>query len=415
MTARAILTFLFITIFFGLRMQAEENVVNITSETKQYISDNDSLTLSRVPELGEPTVTMNNHISHPHKAGVYYPENTDTIDTNRNWWHLFKKNQLAMNDTTVKWPKFLKFCVDVYRWGDRVFNSYDTAYVIGTGRRWKARVVNDNWTDSYVMRFNKDMYLLMQSDIYCHLGAYLQYMAVSVGYNIDMTNIIGNKPTNHKKFDFGFTCARFNASLTYSENSGGTYLRKFGDYNSGKRINIPFEGLNLRSLNVDAYYIFNNRKYAEGAAFGFARLQIKSAGTLVAGFNYANQDLTLDFKKLNPKLLPYLTIADNKYRFHYDTYSFIVGYAYNWVITRHLLYNISVLPSLGWNKCYEDSSEGRVRQFTFGVNGKTSLTYNIGDFFAAVVGKADLHWYNSKKFSIISSIFNFSLSAGVRF
>ena len=43
------------------------------------------------------------------------------------------------------------------------------------------------------------MPMRLMGDIYCNLGAYLQYMAVSVGYSLDMSNIIGNKPILHKK------------------------------------------------------------------------------------------------------------------------------------------------------------------------------------------------------------------------
>lgn len=54
---------------------------------------------------------------------------TTTISDNRNWLHLIKKGELDMKDTTVQYPRFLKFCVGVYNWADRVFNSYDTTYV----------------------------------------------------------------------------------------------------------------------------------------------------------------------------------------------------------------------------------------------------------------------------------------------
>lgn len=395
---------------FGGRVH---NLDSLSVEQKTVL--NDSLSRAIMPSPGAPEITMNRHISRPKKSGVYYPEEADTVDTNRNWFHLLKTYKLSINDTTVQWPKFLKFCVDVYHWGDRTFNSFDTTYVVGTGRRWKARLVNDNWTDSYAMRFNKDMYMLMQSNIYCHLGTYLQYMAVSVGYNIDLTNILGNKPANHKKVDFGFTCALFNASLTYSENTGGTYLRKFGDYNNGQVFRLPFEGLTLKSINFNVYYMLNNKRYAESAAYGFGRIQKKSAGSFIGGFNYANQDLWLNFNKLPEALIPYLKFTVDDYRFHYNAYSFLLGYGYNWVLNRHLLFNITALPSIGWNSCYEDSSEGKVRQFTFGINGKTSLTYNHGDVYAAITARMDMHWYNSSKYSIISGIENFAAIVGVRF
>lgn len=67
------------------------------------------------------------------------------------WWDLAKKGNLNLQDTSVVYPKFIKFCVDMYNWGDRFFNSYDPEYVVGTGKRWKVRILNDNWVDSYSM------------------------------------------------------------------------------------------------------------------------------------------------------------------------------------------------------------------------------------------------------------------------
>ncbi|MGM9872585.1 MAG: hypothetical protein ACI30X_03930, partial [Muribaculaceae bacterium] len=32
-------------------------------------------------------------------------------------------------DSIAEWGKFPRFCIDVYRWGDKFFNSYDSTYV----------------------------------------------------------------------------------------------------------------------------------------------------------------------------------------------------------------------------------------------------------------------------------------------
>ena len=39
-------------------------------------------------------------------------------------------------DSVATWGRFPKFCVDVYRWGDRTFNSYDSTDVVGTGKKF---------------------------------------------------------------------------------------------------------------------------------------------------------------------------------------------------------------------------------------------------------------------------------------
>ena len=331
------------------------------------------------------------------------------------WWNLLKQGKLNMNDTSVIYPKFLKFCVDVYNWGDRTFNSYDPEYVVGTGKRWKARIVNDNWVDSYSMTLPQGFHTWMMSDLYSNIGAYLQYMAVSYGYTYDLSNIIGNGSTNHKKMEFGFNCARFNAELFYQENTGGTNVRRFGKYKKGHFFKENFPGLELHNFGVEAYYFFNNRRYSQGAAYNFSKIQKKSQGSFLIGFSYTNLRLSFDFTTLPENLLPYLTIPASYYLFHYNTYALLCGYGYNWVISPKFLYNITVMPAFGGSHCYEDSIEGAKWMFSMNIGARMSFTYNFGNYFLGIIGKMNGHWYKSGNYSLFSSVENFSANIGIRF
>lgn len=83
---------------------------------------------------------------------------------NPNWWiNRIRSGTHSMADTTVIYPRFVGFCVDVYNWANKAFNYYDSEYVEGTGKRWKARLVNDNWFDSYAMDFKGDVPIWMVS------------------------------------------------------------------------------------------------------------------------------------------------------------------------------------------------------------------------------------------------------------
>ena len=337
--------------------------------------------------------------------------NTDS----HNWWELLKHNRLNLNDSTVEWPRFLRFCLDVYKWGDVTFNSYDTTYVAGTGRRWKTRFTSENWADSYAMHIGKNMPIRMMGDIYSSIGAYLQYMAVSVGYSIDLTHLISNKPIDHKKFEFGFNCARFNISMYYHENTGGTFMRKFGQYNNGHLFKLSFPGLSLYKFGIDGYYFGNNRRYSQGAAYNFSKFQKRSAGSWIIGLSYTDLNVNLDLRKLDARLMPYLTVMAADYRFHYNSYSLLGGYGYNWVLNRHLLLNLTVIPAIGLSHCYEDSLEGTGMMTAISGRSMTSLTYNKGDFFACLIGKVDGNWYKSHHYSFFSSIETLQANIGLRF
>lgn len=332
------------------------------------------------------------------------------------WTTLLRKGKLNMQDTTVIYPKFIGFCVKVYNWGDRVFNSYDTDYVEGTGKRWKARFANDNWLDSYALRFPESkMSMRMMNELYSNLGAYIHYMAVSIGYSINLNHAIAGKPIDQRRFDFSFNCARFCLDLAYSENTGGSYMRTFGDYRDGHLFKSYFPGLEQHTFSCDLYYFFNNRKYSQGAAYNFSRLQRKSAGSFILGLNYSNQDISLDFSTLDPKLLPYLKINTYFLKIHYSNYCLLFGYGYNWAITRNLLYNISAMPSIGFNRCFEDSADGATTLLSLNIKGRMSLTYNYRSLFMGLIARMDGHWYRSPRHSLFNSIATFSANVGVRF
>ena len=331
------------------------------------------------------------------------------------WWNRFRKGTLKMNDSTVIWPKFLKFCVDVYNWGDRTFNSYDPEYVVGTGKRWKVRLVNDNWLDSYAMRLPEGINTTMSSDVYSNLGAYIQYMAVSVGSSYDIVKLFKKKEPSHKKYEFGFICALFNAELYYHENRGGVNLRKFGDINDGKMIKEYFPGVSLYTLGFDAYYFFNNKKYSQGAAYNFAKYQLKSQGSFMAGITITNQKLSIDFSQLPDAVKNKYPDTNQNYYFHYNSYAILGGYGYNWVIAPKLLFNATVMPSIGFSHYYEDSLEGNKYLLSLNIQGRISLTYNLGNYFFGLFGKMNGHYYKQGQMWMFSSIENFSAYVGLRF
>ena len=89
----------------------------------------------------------------------------DTTRDNGYWKRALRHLQLDINDTTVKYPSFIDFCVNVYRWGDRTFNGYDSTYVVSTNKKWKLMVKNNNWFSTLNGELNnKEFPFLMHSN-----------------------------------------------------------------------------------------------------------------------------------------------------------------------------------------------------------------------------------------------------------
>ena len=53
------------------------------------------------------------------------------------WIKQLFANGFHINDPSVAYPRFPRFLLNVYNWGDRTFNGYDPEYVVSTGKNWK--------------------------------------------------------------------------------------------------------------------------------------------------------------------------------------------------------------------------------------------------------------------------------------
>lgn len=346
-----------------------------------------------------------------------------THDTPRNqlpdWWlNRIKSHTYNIKDSTVIYPKFAQFCVNVYNWADSFFNTYDPEYVQGTGKNWKAMVTLANWTDSYLMTLGKTN-IHMLSNVYSNVGPVVSFMAVSVTYMANLNRLISHLPARQKRWELNFSTSLFWINAYYSSNQDGTVIRKFGDYDAGQNhflLNQPFPNLNLRSYGFDVYYFANHKRYSQGAAYKFSKYQKKSQGSLLIGASISHQYIDFDFSSLPGAMLSVLPVGTPMhYNFTYNDFCMLLGYGYNWVWGRHWLFNVTALPSIGVKHCMPQTSGGKREMFSVNAKGSTSITYNNRSFFFGAFANLDIHWYNSSRISFANGVLAFGGHTGIRF
>ena len=336
----------------------------------------------------------------------------------KNYWKwAILSGKLDLRDDDVEYPKFVKFCLDVYNWGSRTFNTYDTAYVVGTGKKWKLMLKNDNWFNTYHLMLPTGIRADMHSDVACNIGGSISYMAASLGYMYNIDNLFGGERMKHKKWEFQFTCALIAFDAYYSKNTGSTNLTRLGsytDYNLFKS-NYNFSGLKLESYGIDLYYFFNNKKYSQSAAYSYSKYQKKSAGSAIAGVTISRQDIRMDFNDLPVDVREELPQDKRNYHIKYNDYCLMVGYGYNWVFRKNWLLNVTGIPCLGFNHNLNVTSEDNRNILSLNFKAKIALVYNHNNFFYSLNGKADGHLFNGSQYKLINSVENIALIAGFRF
>ena len=341
----------------------------------------------------------------------------EPYDTTRNsgyWWRALEHGKVDFNDSTMGYPKFVKFCYKTYIWGDRAFNSYDSAYVQATGKNWKLILKSDNWVDSYIGHPVKEVNQVMNSNLVSNIGLSLSFMAVSVGYSVNVSNLIhGGKLSN--KVNFSFTCARFTADAYYWENNNDinvTYEIK----NSGEGLHkLKQSGVNRRAMGMTAYYFFNNRRYAQAAAYCFSKYQKRSAGSWLAGFSLQHFDVRFDVEQFSDEVRAYFMSLEELPRILYNDYCLLFGYGHNWVLGRKWLLNVTATPYLGYRYNHFHRDDLMPSALSLNMRMRLGAVYNHKQYFVGLQSCGDHHRYRSKNSRLVNSTLDFTALVGIRF
>ena len=341
----------------------------------------------------------------------------EPYDTTRNkgyWWRALKHGKVNFKDSTMGYPKFVMFCYRTYVWGDRAFNSYDSAYVKATGKNWKLILKSNNWVDSYIGHPVKDVNQIINSNLVTNIGLSLSFMAVSVGYSVGVSNLIhGGKLSN--KVDFSFTCARFTADAYYWENNNtinATYTLKNVD---NIRHKARQSGISRKAMGLTAYYFFNNRRYAQAAAYCFSKYQRRNAGSWLAGFSLQHYDIKMDVEQMSDEMRAYFPTQADAPRILYNDYCLLFGYGHNWVLGSRWLLNFTITPYIGYRYNHFPNEYDKASNISLNCRARMAAVYNHKKFFMGFQSYADHHRYKSQNSRLISSLLDFSALVGIRF
>lgn len=334
------------------------------------------------------------------------------------WYRQLLANGFRIHDPHVNYPKFPRFILKVYDWGDRTFNSYDPSYVVGVGKNWKVTTKSFNWMESYMIMFSpktRDM-LHIRSYPYIDFGAYISFMALSVGYTAKMNDLFSGGKENRSNLNFNFTCSRLYANLDITSTNGNTLITHFGDYKDKEVLPYKFNDIRHSTVSGEAFYIFNYRKYSQAAAYCFSKYQLNSAGSWLLGFSFNNQNIDIDFSNLPDDMKEYLPDLENRYHYRYTDYDVCGGYAYNWALKpRQWLANITLFPAVGYRHTYHNSTDNRRHMIATSLHARFSFVYNHRALFASLTGRFDGHLYFNRNYTFFNAIESISLIVGARF
>lgn len=316
-------------------------------------------------------------------------------------------------DSISSWGKFPRFCVNTYRWGDKFFNSYDSTYVAGTGTKFNVKLTKDSWLNAHYLNLGENQRMDMRSDPSTSVGLYLTYLAVSIGYDVNISKVFGSREHARTRFHYGFNSARFSCEFFTESNKSGNTIKRIG---SQKDLDIPFSGVNIDSWGMDAYYFFNNKRYSQAAAFNFSKIQRRSQGSFCVGLSVYSMKYDFDFSQLSPEMSQFLPLnwENAHYQVKTTNYSLRVGYGYNWVVGRNWVVCGSLSSTFGIRRGFVNSNRSK---FDFGgyKHVQASAVWNHRRWFLGAVLQADIALFSDHNSNLMSANLSVSTSIGYRF
>lgn len=324
--------------------------------------------------------------------------------------------QPGINDSARVYPQGLRQVVAAYRWLNRFFDTYDTAYVTGTGNHKKVTLKNQNWMDMYIGRLTSHRVpIRMNSNITSFFGIHFSIYGIGAGYTFNLNDLITGKKSKNTRWDFSLTTSRVELDAYFSKDNSKVNVHRFGDYRSSAFQSIDFDGFKHEFYGLYGYYFFNNRRYCQSAAYSYSKIQKQSAGSFIAGLHLTHQDYGMDFTRLNDSLQGYLPDLRRDYRFRYRDYSFLLGYGYNWSFHRRWLLNITGMSGVGYRHSFPNSIEGEKDMVSIYYRVKSGLLLNRRQFFYGLQLTTDAHLYHSRHHRFLSSSVNINFCTGFRF
>ena len=217
----------------------------------------------------------------------------------------------------------------------------------------------------------------MKADYKSTLSVGVSYLGFSLNAALNPAKLLGR----YRDYELNFNSygKRFGFDIIYQDAHN---FKGWHDHEGMDRIVLPDGTLKVKTLNVNAFYVFNSRRFSYPAAFTQSYIQRRSAGSILLAASGQGQHATLDYTQKTDMKMTNIGLG--------------MGYGYNFVPGKGWLLHISALPTF---IVYSNTS------MTFGDN-RVPLSYHFPEVIITGRGAVVRQWRN--KFLGMSMVFNFT-------
>ena len=258
------------------------------------------------------------------------------------------------------------------------------------------------------------------------VGAWIGYRGYGLGYSIDLSGDRGSNFTTGfsnildfllTNLNIGAMGGRYGVNLRIRSYEVKHSLQTAWEENSRNPVIRDYsmeiaEPMKVRSVFADAYYMFNGKHFSYAAAYDQSAIQVRSAGSLVAGLMYHYSRVEYD----SGENIDLLDIMHGVGQMKMWQASVGAGYAYNWVPKKRWLVSVMLLPMLTFynrgkvfyyerdhpedptnQEVHYVDSELTKNKVVLNFDTRLSVTYNRAHYYLNAYGTYNSFRYNNNE------------------
>ena len=217
----------------------------------------------------------------------------------------------------------------------------------------------------------------MEANRKATLSLGVSYLGLSLSAALNPAKLMGKY--HDYELNFNSYGRRFGFDIIYQDAKNFT---GWHDHEGMERIELPDGLLSVKTLNLNAFYVFNSRRFSYPAAFSQSYIQRRSAGSFLIAASGMGLHATLNW--------------DQEMQLKMTNLALGAGYGYNYVPSQFWLLHISALPTF---IVYSNTS------MTFG-DSRVPLHYHFPEVIITGRGAVIRYWDNM--FLGASMVYNFT-------
>ena len=310
-------------------------------------------------------------------------------------------------------------------------NDVDTTYISPNKYNFAFMLEQSTWFEHYRLGGSSedgDQSINFAPNANAKIGVYFGWRWIFLGVTFDVKDIFGKHKSenqkNRKEVVFNLYSSKFGVDL-YSRKTGSDFkISNYSNFDlSQDYVGTNFEGFQSKIKGLNAYWIFNHRKFSYPAAFSQSTNQRKSCGSLMAGFSYSKHNITFNYKLLPQEMQEQIRPSLQFHKMKYTDFNLSVGYGYNWVFAKNCLFNISLLPAIGFKKARIDDQPTNtdsswkkwIKDMNFDLITRAGITWNNSKYYIGASLVLHTYDYRKQNFSMTNSFGSLRIYMGFNF